>query len=156
MDYRCATVFAKYPLFVTSTSAARCYTLDHGYFLMINYKYFQSKYFESRQVRINKIEFVNLTRWPTARKMKFSNENFFSKCDQIRSFLKKFLMENFIFVQWPWKNGVAVNKNYCNLFSGINRHLYKSMGAISFLKKHSTLQIFANQPQTTYYNRCLK
>ena len=40
----------------------------------------------------------------TAQKVKFSIRNFFSKCDQIRSFLriwshllKKFLMENFIF-----------------------------------------------------------
>ena len=40
----------------------------------------------------------------TAQKMKFSIEDFFSKCDQIRSFLriwshllKKSLMENFIF-----------------------------------------------------------
>ena len=40
----------------------------------------------------------------TAQKMKFSNKDFFSKCDQIRSFLrswshllKKYLMENFIF-----------------------------------------------------------
>ena len=39
--------------------------------------------------------------------MKFSIKDFFSKCDQIRSFmrilshlLKKSLMENFIFVQW--------------------------------------------------------
>ena len=41
---------------------------------------------------------------PTAQKMKFSIKDFFSKCDQIRSFLqiwlrllKKSLMENFIF-----------------------------------------------------------
>ena len=40
----------------------------------------------------------------TAQKMKFSNKDFFSKCEQIRSFLricshllKKSLMENFIF-----------------------------------------------------------
>ena len=40
----------------------------------------------------------------TAQKMKFSIKNYFSKCDQIRSFLriwshllKKSLMENFIF-----------------------------------------------------------
>ena len=40
----------------------------------------------------------------TAQKMKFSINDFFSKCDQIRSFLriwshllKKYLMENFIF-----------------------------------------------------------
>ena len=37
----------------------------------------------------------------TARKMKFSTNNFFSKCDQIRSFLKKYLMENFIFCRVP-------------------------------------------------------
>ena len=42
--------------------------------------------------------------WTTAKKMKFSIKNFFSKCNQIRSFLrswshllKKFSMENFIF-----------------------------------------------------------
>ena len=40
----------------------------------------------------------------TAQKMKFSNKDFFSKCDQIRSSLRvwlqllnKYLMENFIF-----------------------------------------------------------
>ena len=33
----------------------------------------------------------------TAQKMKFSIKGFFSKCDQIRSFLKKSFMENFIF-----------------------------------------------------------
>ena len=49
----------------------------------------------------NKIEIRS-----TAQKMKFSIKDFFSKCDQIRSFLliwshllKKYLMENFIFVQ---------------------------------------------------------
>ena len=43
----------------------------------------------------------------TAQNMKFSINDFFSKCDRIRSFLqiwshllKKSLMENFIFVQW--------------------------------------------------------
>ena len=43
----------------------------------------------------------------TAQKLKFSIQGFFSKCDQNRSILriwshllKKFLMENFIFVQW--------------------------------------------------------
>ena len=48
----------------------------------------------------------------TAQKMKFSIKDFFSKCDQIRSFLliwshllKKSLMENFIFLKchlWKW------------------------------------------------------
>ena len=32
----------------------------------------------------------------TAKKMKFSIKDFLGKCDQIRSMLKKFLMENFI------------------------------------------------------------
>ena len=42
-----------------------------------------------------------------AQKMKFSIKDFFSKCDQMRSFLriwpyllKKYLMEIFIFLQW--------------------------------------------------------
>ena len=45
----------------------------------------------------------------TAQKKKFSTEDFFSKCDQIRSFLRiwshllmKSLMENFIFCAGPW------------------------------------------------------
>ena len=44
----------------------------------------------------------------TAQKVKFSSKDFFSKCDQSRSFLriwshllKKFLMENFIFCAVP-------------------------------------------------------
>ena len=76
--------------------------LNLGYSLMINYKHFQSKYCEPLRVRINKIKFVKLTRSPTA---------------QLRIWphlLKKSLMENFIFVQWPWNNEVAANKNYCN------------------------------------------
>ena len=47
----------------------------------------------------------------TTQKMKFSIKDFFSKCDQIRSFLriwshllKKFLMENFIFCAVLKKN----------------------------------------------------
>ena len=55
-------------------------TLDLDYSLMINYKHFQSKYSESLRVPVNKIEFVNLTRSPTAQKMKFSIKDFFSKC----------------------------------------------------------------------------
>ena len=45
----------------------------------------------------------------TIQKMKFSIKDFFSKCDQIRSFLKKSLIERFIFhfswgsckIKWP-------------------------------------------------------
>ena len=48
----------------------------------------------------------------TAKKMKFSIKDFSSKCDQIRRklriwshLLKKYLMENFIFVHlWYWTN----------------------------------------------------
>ena len=37
----------------------------------------------------------------TAQKMKFSIEDFFSKCEETRSYLKKSLMENFIFcAEW--------------------------------------------------------
>ena len=50
----------------------------------------------------------------TAQKMKFSVKNFFSKCDQIHSFLpiwshllKKFLMESFVFVQ-----AMRISKDY--------------------------------------------
>ena len=35
----------------------------------------------------------------TTQQIKFFIKDFFSKCDQIRSFLKKSLMENFFFVQ---------------------------------------------------------
>ena len=45
---------------------------------------FQNKYCQSLQVRINKIEFANLIRLPTAQKMKFFIKALFSKCDQIR------------------------------------------------------------------------
>ena len=53
-------------------------------------------------------------------KMKFSIEDFFSRCDQICSFqriwshlLKKFLMENFIFcaVNKVYPEGVSVENN---------------------------------------------
>ena len=84
---------------------------------MIKYKHFQNKYCELLRVRINKIEFVNLTRSLTAQKMKFSIKDLFSKYDQIPKklriwphLLKKSLMENFVFVQWPWNKGVAANK----------------------------------------------
>ena len=50
----------------------------------------------------------------TAQKMKFSTKNFFSKCDQIRSYLwiwphllNKSLMENFIFVKRFLQQGIV-------------------------------------------------
>ena len=49
------------------------------------------------------MQFAFVTLFYTAKKMKFPIENFFSKCDQIRTFLqiwshllKNFLMENYI------------------------------------------------------------
>ena len=58
----------------------------------------------------------------TVQKMKFSIKDFFSKCDQIRSFLriwshlrKKPLMENFIFlcssycIRWFWNNSTQIS-----------------------------------------------
>ena len=46
-------------------------------------------------------------RTDTAQKMKFPIKDFFSKCDQIRSFLKKPLMENFFFVRWDARNWMS-------------------------------------------------
>ena len=50
----------------------------------------------------------------TAQKMKFSIKNFFSKCDQIRSYLwiwphllNKSLMENFVFVKCFLQQGIV-------------------------------------------------
>ena len=50
--------------------------------------------------------------------MKFSIKDFFSKCDQIRSFLrigsdllKKIVTENLFFVQWVVSCTIMVNKN---------------------------------------------
>ena len=55
----------------------------------------------------------------TAQKMKFSSKGFFSKCDQIRSYLriwshllKKSIMENFIFCAMLLLN-TPDNSNYC-------------------------------------------
>ena len=70
----------------------------------------------------------------TAQKMKFSINDFFSKCDQIRSvqriwshLLKKFLMENFIFclvTSFTFaQNKQSLEECYSNLFIlSINKH----------------------------------
>ena len=59
----------------------------------------------------------------TAQKMKFSVKNFFSKCDQIRSFLqtgsyllKKSSMENFLFCTVGSQSIGSSKKWYCGLF----------------------------------------
>ena len=56
-------------------------------------------------LKVSKVRYFHLSKneifsWGllhTAYKMKFSINNFFSKCDRIRNFLKKSLMENLIF-----------------------------------------------------------
>ena len=60
----------------------------------------------------------------TARKIKFSIKDFFSKCDQIRSFLwiwphllKKSLMENFIFCAYVW--GMECHKRIASLWTNL-------------------------------------
>ena len=59
----------------------------------------------------------------TAQKMKFPIKDFFSKCDQIRSFLRiwshllnKSLMENFIFCAVVARAGIAICKIKFNDF----------------------------------------
>ena len=54
-----------------------------------------------------------------AHKKKFSTEDFFSNCDQIRSFLriwshlpKNILMENFIFVYWEFQSQKLVLRKW--------------------------------------------
>ena len=61
---------------------------------------------ERQQKNMQNLKILQLALFPLHKKMKFSINNFFSKCDQIRIFLriwsdlpKKFLMENFIFCE---------------------------------------------------------
>ena len=53
-----------------------------------------------------------------AQKMKFSIKDFFSKCDQIRSFLKKSLIENPIIcavlqIRFSWTDSVFLLSKIC-------------------------------------------
>ena len=70
----------------------------------------------------------------TAEKMKFSIKDFFSKCDQIRSFLKESLMENFIFVKW-WSLKITL-KIPCII--------------LAFITEASSSVVF---PITTYFSK---
>ena len=74
----------------------------------------------------------------TAQNMKFSINDFFSKCDRIRSFLqiwshllKKSLMENFIFVQWSLLGEKKLQIRYRRLSFG-----KKKFFMTSFLKEN--------------------
>ena len=86
----------------------------------------------------------------TARKMKFSIKDFFSKCDQIRSFLrirshllKKSLMENFIFCTVV--AGLRLRYFLVN-FSKILRYFYRTppWGCFCFIWDSLTLIFLAN------------
>ena len=81
------------------------------------------------------ISYKKLEIGTTAQKMKFSIKDFFSKCDQIRSFvliwsylLEKFLMKNFIFwavyTKATWKH--AANVNDSHLRNIINNNLSRN------------------------------
>ena len=66
---------------------------------------------------------MSSVRIDTGQKMKFSIKDFFSKCDQIRSFLriwshlpKKYLMENLFFVQCE-KEFCNPSREYCQTIS---------------------------------------
>ena len=68
-----------------------------------------------------KVNFISTTWAPlkliAAQNMKFSIKNFSSKCDQVRSFLKKSLMENFIFCavtllkHWSFHSDIQTHLN---------------------------------------------
>ena len=67
----------------------------------------QSNFWEIVERKLRGFKIYLLDENSTTQKMKFSIKDFFSKCDQILSFLriwshllKKSLMENLIFAQW--------------------------------------------------------
>ena len=84
-------------------------------------------HFKTPIASIHYIEWTGFTSRTTAQKSNFSIRDFFSKCDQIRSFLqiwsyllKKPLMVNFICVQWK--------------FEGHCVYLRKAIAAPTFLR----------------------
>ena len=107
-------------------------------------------YGNSMVVHVHEVNFVDyatssiigleLRRSHTAQKMKFSIKDFFSKCDEIRSFLrtwshllKKSLMENFIFC--------AVHNFFCKYEPSKNK---STRNRIKFPTKTQFTKIFFN------------
>ena len=94
---------------------------------------------------------TKLSPYNTAQKMKFSIKYFFSKCDQIRSFLpiwshllRKSLIENFIFcaVQGDHSHIKLLNKGNLRLY----KILLKAKGDISrksIMQRHEKLTIYS-------------
>ena len=75
----------------------------------------------------------------TAQKRKFSIKDFFSKCDQIRSFLriwshllKKSLMKNFIFCA-AWRAGLQENVSFLAIFDNF-KNCQDSPGSLRLVR----------------------
>ena len=97
------------------------------------------------------VENVSISSISTAQKMKFSIKDFFSKCDQIRSFLwiwshllKKFLMENFIFcpviikICSLHKLDLILNNAYLScIFKNISKRWNEAEKVNTFFKKRN-------------------
>ena len=93
-----------------------------GSISQVNLQDFSLQFYQSGPY--HKISLANLANFltNTARKMKFSNEDFFSKCDQIRRklriwshLLKKFLMENFILCIVKWTKIFKLSSNVISI-----------------------------------------
>ena len=80
--------------------------------------------------------------------MKVSIKDFFSKCDQIRNFLRIWshllkisLMENFVFMQWSIKKIIA---NIKHVVSGVHfllkRHTYINNKYVRPFSEHQALK----------------
>ena len=84
-----------------------------------------------------------LSRYITAQKIKFSIEDFFSKCDQIRRklriwshLLKKSLTENFIFMQCIWlANHRNVFRIQCNTYDVVFCENCEQLKAVNYFRK---------------------
>ena len=119
-DYRWAAISAKYPLFVTLTSAENVTPVDKGRKLNV-YKTFR--------IRLGRLLNVlctfNLRTVSTGLDLAYSlminNKYFQSKhCESLRVQINKIKFVKL--THSLWKIGVAAN-NCCNQFCGINRHL---------------------------------
>ena len=80
----------------------------------------------------------------TVQKMKFSITDFYSKCDQIRSFLriwshllKKPLLENFIFCVVRSAPSLLQKKKRGSAKSNVSKVLFPDIGKITNLSAHT-------------------
>ena len=103
----------------------------------------------------------SIKRHITAQKMKFSIKDFFSKCEQIRSFmriwshlLKKSLMENFIFVQCIF-NTYSLNNNNQDISIGL-KILYMQSVLIYWIYGHDYLLSYTKGSANLDLNRSVQ